>query len=159
VSWFKKRKKKGYYVEYETVVNDVPVSTLIRWFLYDTDLMEPNKVASLVGLNPVSDEGDEKEIEESADRLEEMTELMPYIAAMAEISASVLTAIQLEDIAEDRPEAAEELKEDMESMISMYKFVAIATLVSAFSSALKLGLITKEVISADFKDMEDFDEQ
>ena len=84
---------------------------------------------------------------------------MPYIAAMAEISASVLTTIQLQDIAEDRPEAAEELKEDMESMISMYKFVAIATLVSAFSSALKLGLITKEVISADFKDMEDFDEQ
>lgn len=91
MSWFRKKKKKGYYVEYETVVNDVPVSTLIRWFLYDTDLMAPNKVAPLVGLNPVSQEGDEKEVEESAERLSDMDELMPFLAAMAEISSSVLT--------------------------------------------------------------------
>ena len=159
MSWFRKKKKKGYYVEYETVVNDVPVSTLIRWFLYDTDLMAPNKVAPLVGLNPVSQEGDEKEVEESAERLSDMDELMPFLAAMAEISSSVLTTIHLADIMEENPEHGDDLKQDLEAMTSLYKFVSIAALVSSFSSALKLGLITKEVISADFKEMEDFDEQ
>lgn len=152
MSWFSKFKRNKEEIVVET--QDLPVSTLVRWFLYDTDLSDPNDLAIALGLNPVSEEGESKELEDSDNRLFEVADLFPYLDTIAEIAANSVVAAQLS-------EAGEELSEDapLHIMLPLYKLVAQAALVSGFSSAVELGLVTKDrVTSMDFIDREDYDE-
>ena len=42
-------------------LHPIPFTTLIRWYLYDLEVENPNKIAELLGLTPISQEGEEKE--------------------------------------------------------------------------------------------------
>ena len=42
--WFKRKK-----AEYEIISNEIPMSTILRWYLYDTGLDDANKLAEFVG--------------------------------------------------------------------------------------------------------------
>lgn len=156
MKWFKKKK----HDPDEIITNDVPVSTLVRWFLYDTSLVDPNDAAHLVGLTRVSDEGDAKEVQDSEDRLAEIDELIPFLSAMSEISSTALANIQAAQIMEDDPDAGEKIMEDIGAMQSMYQVVALATLINTFSTAIKLGIIRHDLKSLSMLDMEElYDEQ
>lgn len=134
--------------------HDLPVSTLIRWFLYDTDLAEPNDLAVILGLNPVSDEGEAKEMEDSDNRLFAVADIFPYLDAIAEIAANVVVATQLEEAGEEHAEDA-----PLHIMIPLYKLIAQAALVSGFSSAVELGLVQKDTFTTmDFIPRKDYDE-
>ena len=74
MAWYNKRKKK-----FEVVSTEIPLSTMLRWYLYDTGLAPANSLAEGVGLNRVSEEGDVKEKEDSDLRLSGIFELMPFI--------------------------------------------------------------------------------
>ena len=148
MSWFSKFKRNREEPEVETT--DLPVSTLVRWFLYDTDLADPNDLAVALGLNRVSEEGESKEIEDSDNRMYEVADLFPYLDAIAEIAANTIVAAQLAD-------AGEELTEDapLHIMLPLYKLVAQSALVSGFSSAVELGLVQKNTVTMmDFLDRE-----
>jgi len=58
---------------------EIPFSTITRWSLYDLSVEYPNEIAVLLGLNPVSEEGDKKEAEDSEDRLEYVEDLLPFM--------------------------------------------------------------------------------
>ena len=157
---FKKKKPKN--IQFETVNSEIPLGTLMRWFLYDTDLAEePNTIAKILGMTPVSEEGDEHEMQESEKRLEQIAYLLPYIDMMSEMTADVITGIQLDELQKHDPGNEKEREREREMMRMMYKMIAFSSLLGGLSSGVQLGLINPgEVFSTslDFRKLEDLGE-
>jgi hypothetical protein len=142
VKWFKRKKEP----EYEIVSKDVPLTHLMRWFLYDTGLIDPNEIATRLNLTPVSDEGNVKEEEDSDYRMDAIADLIPFIEIMAEITADAITAIQVKDIEESLEDDASQVTHEMTIMRQMYKVVALSSLISSFSAAVELGILSKDSV-------------
>ena len=131
---------------------EVPFSTITRWGLYDLSIDNPNEIAVMLGLTPVSEEGNEKEVEDSHVRLAALDELLPYIDIVSELNAKVIAATQMREFAEDFEEDIKE--EEIEAMTEFYKAIGFSALVTAFSvgieldifhtHALRLGSVYKE---------------
>jgi hypothetical protein len=139
VSFFDRFKKKDN--NYEIFTRDIPLSTILRWYIYDTELGEPNDVVEVMGLNRASEEGDEKEREDSEMRLDNIGYLMPYLDSMAEIAADVITAVQVDEITKDNPDNVEEIEREIGTMRVLYKIVSLSAIMGAFASAMEIGLI------------------
>jgi hypothetical protein len=142
MKWFKKRREP----EYEIVSKDIPLTHLMRWFLYDTGLIDPNEIANRLNLTPVSDEGNVKEEEDSDYRMDAIADLIPFIEIMAEITADAITAIQVKDIEESLEDDVSQVTHEMTIMRQMYKVVALSSLISSFSAAVELGILSKDSV-------------
>lgn len=118
----------------------VPLSTLIRWYCYDLEIEDVNGLVKEFDLMPVSEEGEDFEVNTSNDRMEAVYPLFPFIDMMAAINAKAISTIQLQDFKEEGLISDEV---DPEIMESMYRQISFAALVSAFSSAIELGLVNK----------------
>ncbi len=138
--WFNRRKKHDDF-EIEFFKQDIPISTLARWYIYDTELGEPNEVAELLGMTNVSEEGNEKEREDSDKRMDNIEYLLPYIDAIANISSDVITNIQVSEITKKHPDDKEEIEREIGTMSVLYKVIGMAAIVGAFSTAMEIGLI------------------
>jgi hypothetical protein len=136
VSWF----SNFFGGKHEPVHQEIPFSTITRWSLYDLMLDNPNKVAVDLGLNPVSDEGHDKEREDSDLRLANVQPLLPFIEVTAELTARILSSVQLSEI-EDIDDSLDLDPEDIDIMIAFFKSVALSSLIVAFSSAIQLDMI------------------
>lgn len=139
MSFFDRFKKKD--DNYEIFTRDIPLSTILRWYIYDTELGEPNDVAEVMGLNRSSEEGDEKEREDSKLRLDNIGYLMPYLNSMADIAADVITAVQVDEINKDNPDNSEEIERELNTMRVLYKIVSLSAIMGAFASTMEIGLI------------------
>jgi hypothetical protein len=139
VSFFDRFKKKD--EDFEVFTRDIPLSTILRWYVYDTELGEPNEVAEILGLNRASEEGDEKEREDSDVRMDNIEYLLPYLNAMSDIAADVITGVQVDEIKKDNPDNAEEIERELDTMRVLYKVVSLSAIIGAFSSAMEIGLI------------------
>ena len=158
MTFFDRFRRKPEYVMAEM---EVPMSTILRWYLYDTSLGEENNIAKLIGLTPISDEGDLKEQEDSENRLKGISTIFPFLDAISEISSNVLTTIHLKELGDEgKDDMAKFMEEELESMKAVYKAVALSTLVGAFSIGAHLQLIHIDAIASDTIDidMEMFDE-
>ena len=136
--------------------NQIPLSTLIRWYCYDLGIEEPNDLFRAFDLMPVSKEGEEYEMGESETRVDEIVGLLPFFEMIAAINAKAISTIQLQDIeTEDVSEIEPELME------GLYQQVSFAALVAAFSAALELGFLNKSYnfLSIYGANKEDDDEQ
>ena len=140
MSWF----KKFFGGDGASDHKEIPFSTITRWSLYDLALDSPNKVAVDLGLNPVSDEGHEKEREDSDLRLANIQSLLPFIEITSELTARILSSVQLAEI-EDMGESVDLVPEDVEIMIAFFKSVALSSLIVAFSSAIQLDMIHSNI--------------
>lgn len=155
MKWFRKKKEP----QYEIISKDVPLTHLMRWFLYDTGLIDPNEIASRLNMTPVSDEGDIKEEEDSDARMDAIVELIPFIEIMAEITADAITAIQVKDIEESLDEDAAQITHEMTVMKQMYKVVSLSALVSTFAAAVELGIVSTDSVENMRLEDGNFDEQ
>jgi hypothetical protein len=155
VRWLRRLFNREEYVVHRV---DVPVSTIVRWYMYDTSLYDENDLAELIGLSRVSQEGNAKEQEDSDNRLEAIEQYMPFLDQMADISANILTTIQLKEISDS--EYLTSLAEDMptEIMHSLFKAVALSTLIGTFSIGTNLQIINPTSVPTGFIKMEDIDE-
>ncbi len=142
MKWFKKKKD----MEYEIVSKDIPLTHLMRWFLYDTGLINPNEIVNRLNLTPVSDEGNVKEEEDSDNRMASIAELIPFLELMSDITADAIVAIQVQDIEEALGSDTEQISHEMTVMRSLYKVVGLSALVSAFSAAAELGMISTDAV-------------
>jgi hypothetical protein len=156
VKWLRRLFNREEYVVHRV---DVPVSTIVRWYMYDTSLYDENDLAELIGLSRVSQEGNAKEQEDSDNRLEAIEQYMPFLDQMADISANILTTIQLKEISDS--EYLTNLAEGMptEIMHSLFKAVALSTLIGTFSIGTNLQIINPTSVPTGFIKMEDIDEQ
>jgi hypothetical protein len=82
--------------EPESFSTSIPMAVIARWYFYDAGLEEPNKLADLVGMMPVSLEGDAKEEEDSDERLIRVAPLLPFIETITEINARSITELQFD---------------------------------------------------------------
>ena len=134
------RKKRP--LEFELITRDIPISTIMRWYLYDVALGEPINLAKLLGLPPISEEGDEYETSDSERRLDQIEYIMPFLDMVSGIGADVITAIQTEEIKKSNdPAMAEEIAREEGQMKAMYKVVGLSALLGAFATAMEIGLI------------------
>lgn len=148
--------------EYEIVRKDIPMTTLMRWYLYDTGLGDPNTLADIIGLNKVSEEGDAKEQEESELRIAELSPLMPFLDAVSDMSVHTMLALQEHKMKKVGLEVDEE---EEEAAAVIYKAVSMSTLIGALSMAIDLGLLETSIVSSgsmkldldDWKGMEDYE--
>ncbi len=156
MKWLRRLFNRDEYVVHRV---DIPVSTIVRWYMYDTSLYDENDLAELIGLNRVSQEGHIKEQEDSDNRLLAIEQYMPFLEQMAEISANILTTIQLKEI--DDSEELSALADGMptEIMHSLFKAVALSTLIGTFSVGTNLQIINPTSVPTGFINMEDIDEQ
>lgn len=135
MSWFRKKKHE---IGIET--SEIPMTTLFRWFLYDTGLDDANKLAELVGLNRVSEEGDAKEQEDSDLRLSRLYSLMSYIDAISDMTADTFVAMQ------EGKDPDGLTDEETEASRIIYKAVGMSTLIGALSIGLDLGILDSDVV-------------
>lgn len=138
MSWFSNRFRK----EPEQVTTNVPLSTVLRWALYDFGVDNPNEIASKLGLTPVSKEGDEKEQEDSEIRLAYLDDVLPFIDVISELNARIVASVQMRELKESGVRDMEELsEEDVNTMIGFYQAIGFSALVSAFSAGIQLDII------------------
>lgn len=138
MGWFKRRKH-----EYEVVSTEVPMSTILRWYLYDTGLDDANKLAEFVGLNKVSAEGDVKEQEDSDIRVSRIMELMPYIDALSDISADTMAALHMSN-----GKGLDLTEEETDSSKIIYKAVSMSSLIGALSIGISIGILDSGALSS-----------
>jgi hypothetical protein len=149
MSWFRRKKEQ----EITIYTNEVPVSTMVRWFIHDVGYGEDG-VDDLIGLQPISEEGYTKETQDSDERLEELSPLLPYIDSMSSIAGNVLSTIAVLSSADDEDEEEnEDLEEVLEIIGALYKSVAFSSILGAFSIAEALGLISINAITSELEDM------
>lgn len=119
----------------------IPISTLTRWFLYDSGLGNSSSLTKALNLFPISTEGDEMEAADSARRVARVAPFAGLTRFISAVNAKVLREIQEEHLRETHPEHAENLESEgaeMEEMYSRISFVAVHT---ALSFALELGIL------------------
>lgn len=155
MKWFRRLFNKP---DYEIIRNDIPLFTVMRWFIYDTGFGNENEIADLIGLTPVSEEGDKKERQDSDVRLESIEPLFPYIEFISTIAGDSIASFQTQEmkkagILTDN----NELESDLETMRSVYKALAVAALVGGFSIANHLGIVSVNAESSDIIPLEEED--
>lgn len=153
--WNRKREKE----DIEIIRKDIPVTDIARWFIYDTGVGDPTEMANILGMNPDSEEGQEKQEEDSEARLSQIAYLMPFIDLMADIVADSVTGVQIQKVKEENPDDAEEIERESTSMHLMYKVLGMTSIIGAFSAAMEIGLISDgEILFAEERLMEDDNE-
>lgn len=158
MKWFRKKKKSNKRKVHVALDenNIIPLTTLARWYLYDTDLEEPNKIASRLGMTLVSEEGNEKELQDSDKRIENILSLYPFIGAISDINARAVAATQIMHMEENN--GGTDI-EDSEAIISeLYRVIGHAAITSAFSTAIELGIVQLSEGKEASRLVEDYDE-
>lgn len=138
MSWFKRKNDEP---DFEIIRKDIPLTDIARWFIYDTGIGEPTEIASILGMNPDSEEGQEKQEEDSDIRMSQVEYLLPFMNLMADIVADSITGMQVAEIVKKDPDNQEEIERESKTMSTMYKVIAMSSLMGAFSAAMEIGLI------------------
>jgi len=149
MGFFRRKKEPTYDIK----SYDVPLSTIVRWFLIDIGYGE-DRIDDLIGLNPISEEGLTKEFEDSDGRLSSLKPIIPFIETMSEIAANSLSTIAMK-AADEFGESLEANEESAELLTSLYYSIAMSSIIGSFSIAAELGIIDITAIAAENKDMED----
>jgi len=119
----------------------VPLSVLMREIVYDAMLTPTEGIADLMGLPPISDEVAEMEEQASHDRLSNISELLPFIDAHADIVAKIATSAYILD--EENDESMS--KEQIDQLNHLFKMVSLSAAVSCVSTLANIGLIESRV--------------
>jgi hypothetical protein len=142
--------------DFVTLTTDVQLSTIARWYVYDTGVGNENEVAEAIGLTPVSEEGDRKEKEDSEARVERLEPLFSFIDYMSTVAADSVVSMQLKHMKIEHPEHATE--KETEIIFSLYKSLSMASLIGAFSSAIELGIVSLDAVSSNVIDIDKDDD-
>lgn len=124
-------------------VERVPLNMLYRWYLYDTHPdTNPVKYNKLFELTPVSEEGHQKELEDSADRLDKIAPLEQFLEFYAEITSEFVVELNKDTFLSASNAVDEKAQQHfLATLKESYKINAYYGLVSALASAVELGLI------------------
>ena len=119
---------------------ELPVTTLNRWFLYDTGIGNENELAEAIGLIPVSEEGDAKEREDSDMRVDRIAYLIPFMDHISSLTAETVASSQRNAMLEDGANM-DDINSDISIVKNVYKAISLSSLLSAFSIANELNFI------------------
>lgn len=142
MNWKFWRSRKGTDIAF--VRSDVPLTTLFHWYCYDLGIDNPNEVAKLVGLAPVSKEVAEREREESDKRVDRLIPMLSFLQIMAELNGLVSASMQTSFLKEDLSLPEEQIERLSKHLQDTFAVVSLSALISAFSAALEVGLVAPD---------------
>jgi len=134
VSWFKRRQEDPIHIE-------IPESTLTRWALYDLGIVDPNEVSGLIGLTPVSAEGEKVEIGESEERLINILYYIPFVELISELASKIIVTSQIKNNPEIVNSDPAQLEADIATLTEIYRGISYSSIVLALSLGTHLNLI------------------
>jgi len=119
----------------------IPINMLYRWYLYDIVGDEANKSIKLFNLSPVSDEGNEKELEDAENRLIHISPLIPFIRLYADMNAQHSFNVHREELLKIPGVTAETLDSGAASLKNFYSNMSFNGIVALLSAAVELEII------------------
>lgn len=122
-------------------LSKVPLTTLYRWYMYDMNDESPNAHLGIFDITPVSEEGDQKEREESEARTDRLDSLLPFINLYSNMNAQYIFEMQKQDLIQSGAISSEKLDEEHASLKKLYKQITFSGLLTMLSSAIELGLL------------------
>ena len=122
-------------------LSKVPLTTLYRWYMYDMNDESPNTHLGIFDITPVSEEGDQKEREESEARTDRLDALLPFINLYSNMNAQYIFEMQKQDLIQSGAISSEKLDEEHASLKKLYKQITFSGLLTMLSSAIELGLL------------------
>lgn len=125
----------------DTEVTKVPLTTLYRWYMYDMNVDTPNKHLDIFHITPVSEEGDEKEREDSDLRTDNVGPLIPFINLYANMNAQYVFEMQKDELLAMPGMSLSKLEAETGALKQFYRQISFAGLLTAFSSAIELGIV------------------
>ena len=149
--WFKKKKEEPFFdLESAPETEFLAGTTLMRWYLYDMDVSNPEALAERLELPAISEEGSEKEKQDSEIRMGKVDTYEPFIKMMASISGQVINTIQDEyfeaHIREEFPDVTEEeiatLQAARAENAEFYDQIGFAAALFTLSVGFHVGLFT-----------------
>lgn len=126
--FFKKKKE----------VKTVDIHEHLRDFLYDSQLVEAEKLAVLLGATPISDEGQDHVRSLSDARLDKIAYLVPIIHSYAHIVTQAMVTMEKQDDEEEETKYPEEFWGMMHTLLEQ---VAISVSLGVVSQSVELGLM------------------
>jgi hypothetical protein len=114
----------------------INVESHVRELLFDSQLPEADKIATLLGSQPISPEILEKEMEQSELRVERLAPLLDILHSYAALTSAGMIKLQRQD--EDSTELPEQFWRLTNRLLEM---VSYGTLVGAISQLVELDLI------------------
>jgi hypothetical protein len=103
---------------------------------------DPNKSAEIFDLMPVSQEGDDKEREDSEIRLYNIEPLMSFINLYSNMNAEYIFETQKSDLLKMPNVSEEMLENEINKLKALYSTITYAGLTTAISAAVELRLIS-----------------
>jgi hypothetical protein len=125
----------------EIEISKIPLTTLYRWYMYDMNVDNPNQHLDVFDITPVSEEGHEKELEESGIRTDKLSPLIPLINLYSNMNAQYVFEMQKQDLIDAGLITIEKLENDKGSLKQLYKQITFSGLLTMLSSAVELGLV------------------
>jgi hypothetical protein len=116
------------------------VANRLRGFILDSQIQNAHELSVILGCSPLSDELQEKEEEESDNRVDKIAPLIPLLYAHAHVLAEGAVEFQRANI---KSESLKNLPDEMwwESR-KMMEQMALSVLLGSVSQLVDMGLIT-----------------
>lgn len=122
-------------------LHQVPITTLFRWYLYDTIGPDANKNIKVFGLSPISEEGHEKEQEDSDNRLFAIEALLPFLTIYANMNAEFSFEAHRKEMLKIPGIDESMLESSSETLKEFYSNLTFNGMLAAMSAATELNLI------------------
>lgn len=122
-------------------IHQVPITTLFRWFLYDTAGPEANENIGIFDLSPVSEEGHEKEQDDSDNRLLAIDALIPFLTIYANMNAEFSFEAHRKEMLKIEGVDESMLESSSATLKEFYSNLTFNGLLAAMSAAVELSLI------------------
>lgn len=119
----------------------LPITTLFRWYLYDIAGEDAHKDINVFNLSPVSEEGNDKELEDSEARLINVSSITPLISLYSEMNAKYAFSIHKKELIKIPGVTEEMLETGKESLMEFYNHITFNGIMSIFSAAIELDLV------------------
>ena len=136
-------------------IHQVPITTLYRWYLYDIIGENANKHIDIFGLTPVSEEGNEKELEDSEIRISEIEPLLSFLSLYANINAEYSFEVHKGQMMKIPGITESMIESSSDNLKEFYSNMAFNALTAALASAVDLKLITLHGLFTGIKDKDD----
>jgi hypothetical protein len=116
------------------------ISTRVRGFVLDSQIQNAHELSVILGCSPLSDELQEKEEEESDNRVERIAPLIPLLYAHAHLLAEGAVEFQRSNVTH---EFLKNMPEEMwQESRKMMEQMALSALLGSVSQLADMGLIT-----------------
>lgn len=139
MSFFNRKKKNN------LTITTISPQVLIRKIIYDSGCTDPEAVAVVLGLSPISDEVADMEEQASAERISRIAVLLPIIEAHASIAAQVAAAsyatesLDIED--GDLPD------ETLAALVTLFKFVSFSASMTCLAALVDMNILSERYTS------------